>query len=306
MYDYPPYIMTALLSMEMREDEAPAYLAAFTASWGSYEPPGLWGAFHAGTAFDRLFAVYALGATGAAEARTALLPLLESARPLERWASALALGELRDERALPVLWRMLTEMLPPVTDAHALRFLDHEYPAADYFVLWRFGVPPLLGAWGRAESVPWLRAGLQAMVAVELALAPADEGELWGLTACTAFEDHVVYALGRLGGFGALAGIEGMDAPRRRWPEGDSQGSRTLVDRRPPQTHLDVWRIHLVMGALHGRYTLALGKVWRWQQTPALYEEATRLLERVFELSADVYAPALDRYAIEMGSTLSS
>lgn len=62
---------------------------------------------------DRLFALFAVGAKDSPSARALVAPFLESSHPKERWASALCLGEMKDERALPRLCEMLTEYLPP-------------------------------------------------------------------------------------------------------------------------------------------------------------------------------------------------
>ncbi len=222
MQHYPMHISAALASMGPPDDEeAEIYLSAFIAGWESYDLPSLLRALQEGEEFDRLFALWALAATHTPEARDALLLLLESTHPLERWASALALAkEYHDKRALPMLGRMLSEMLPPSTDKHQLALLNMEYHASDYYFLWRREIPDLLGDWGDAASVPALRAALQAALRVELALDDLmrlhDErvdGILGSRHDWTDFEDQVVYALGRLGGFGALAGIAGAETP---------------------------------------------------------------------------------------------
>ena len=62
--------------------------------------PGGWNARREG------IALFALGYSG--QEREQLLSSLQSAEPMERWASALVLGEIKEERALPVLVRYLT------------------------------------------------------------------------------------------------------------------------------------------------------------------------------------------------------
>ncbi|MGZ3673802.1 MAG: HEAT repeat domain-containing protein [Ktedonobacterales bacterium] len=287
MLDYPPYILSALTSMGLWDPEqAQAYVEAFRASWGGDDEASLVWALHEGNDQDRLFAINALGATRSAAARDELLPLLESKRTLERWASALRLGELREERTLPALYRMLTEVLPP----------DSEYWNSEYYRAWRPEIPFILGEWGKPESVPALRAGLQAALRVELALDPADEADRSDVYYWPVFvEDAIVYALGRLGGFGALAGIDGADTPSNRYPG--------VGDLGLPQTHLDQWRVHLVMGALHGRYTLDGN--WTFAETPGLQAEVTSMLERIFGVDAGSATPALQRYEAEMGFYLS-
>src|SRR2546430_1592028 len=104
MLDYPHYILSALTSMGLWDpDQAQDYVEAFRASWGGDDEASLVRALHEGGDHDRLFAINALGVTRSDAARDEILPLLESKRTLERWASALRLGEWREERALPAL-----------------------------------------------------------------------------------------------------------------------------------------------------------------------------------------------------------
>lgn len=295
MVEYSPHIRVALAEMgEMSETN----LEAFRTSWGSFEIPGLRRALHAGSDYDRLFAIWALGATRSEEARAELLPLLESTQPLERWASALALGELREQRSLPVLWRMLTELLPPNTDEHAVTISDVEYRASEFYHAWRPTIPLVLGEWGRPESVSPLRTGLQAALRVELSLHPADESYRSDVYYWSLYEDALVYALGRLGGFGALAGIEGAETPSTRYP-GISGDTGSL----PQQAHLEQWCVDMVMGALHGRYPLEGD--WTFARTPGLLQEVTRMLAHIFGIRSEEAAPALRRYEMEMGLYLS-
>src|SRR5262249_24239159 len=211
-------------------EAAHIYVETFRATWGGLEEASLRRALHEGTDHARLFAVRALGATRAQEARAELLPLLASERPLEHWASARELGKLREERGLPAPGHLLTEFLPPAP-------VDR---ASEYYRAWRTEVPFLLGAWGRPESVPPLRAGLQAALRVELTLDPADGASGSDLYSWSLYEDALVYALGRLGGFGALAGIAGAETPSHRYPGIEGVGR--------PQTHLGQWRVQLVVG----------------------------------------------------------
>lgn len=304
MDKYPPHIYAALGSMGLaREEDIEAYLRAFIAAWGSLELPGLLRALREGGEFNRLFAIWALATTRTTEAHDALLPLLESVQPLERWASALSLGEqYREARALPTLRRMLGEMLPPHIEARMIQLANREYRAADYYSMWRAGIPTLLGEYGGAASVPALRTGLQAALQVELALVnahsearpPERDEVLADLHMWTTYEDRIVYALGRLGGFGALTGIVGAETTLAVWP-----GFHVAVS---PQSHLDHWRVHLIMGSLHGQYRL--GMIWEWAQIPELLQVVTRQLEQVFGLEPEVYTPALERYALDMSFIL--
>jgi hypothetical protein len=247
--------------------ESEEYLDELTYYWGGVDQGSMLRALAEGDERDRLFALHALGYLGTDEAHRQLLAHLESERPLERWASAIGLGRMREERALPALVKMLTEFLPP----------DQEYRASPYYRGWRFFAPLILGAWGKPEAIPGLRGALRAAMGVESALpAPPDESarytsyserEDW-----VRYQDELVYALGRLDAFGALTGVEGTEA------------------------RLDLWRVHLVMGHLHGRYAIAGIELWR--EHPQLAQEVTRLLERLFGLDSEERGRSLDRYQL--------
>lgn len=283
-----------------------AYFAAFLATWGSYDLSSLHRAFETGNEFNRLFAIWALGSTRSETAQTTLRPLLFSDQPLERWASAIALAEnYHDTRALPILWHMLTEMLPPCPDTHSIAVLDRKFSASEYYFGWRREVPSLLGAWREASSVPALRKALQAALAIELAWdnlrgqVDAETDRTLGTRGdWNEFESDIVYALGQLGGFGALAGIEGSEAPIY-----SSSGVRNV---QPLPSHLDHWRIHLTLGSLHGQYQLPWPIVWQWTQTPELFQAVVQRLEYVFGIQPEDFRPQMDYYASHMGATIAN
>jgi hypothetical protein len=310
---YPPYIYVALnFTGPVDEEEIDAYVAAFVATWGSHETPSLLRALREGGEFDRLFAMWALAASRSTQAQEALQPFLVSDQPLERLASALALGkEYRDQRAVPTLRDILREQGPPYPDGYRVSVLDGSFSANDFYASRRRWIPRLLGDYGESESVPALRIELQAAVQQELAVeALARQPELGARYATREalvserrkwieYEDQLVYTLGRLGGLGALAGITGAETRLMRSPG--------LSDLLSPQSHLDQWRIQLILGSLHasrGQFTIEQGLLWEWSQTPALLQAVTRQLEQVFGLEPDAYRAALDCYAQEMGFTL--
>src|SRR5690349_20411735 len=136
-----------LLASPPERDE---YLDELTYYWGGVDLGSLLRALTEGDERDRLFALHALGYLGTEEAHRNLLAHLESERPLERWASAIGLGRMREGQVLPELVRMLTEFLPP----------DQEYRASPYYRGWRFCAPRILGAWGKSEAIVGLRGAL--------------------------------------------------------------------------------------------------------------------------------------------------
>jgi hypothetical protein len=258
------------------------FIQRFVRQWGGIDPDTLARVVRNGEGKDRIFALLALGYTGTPQAHASLMPLLESDNPVEQWASALELGKMRESRALPTLLSILTEFQPPESTAVDAG-LNHE---------WLYPVPRILGRWGEPSSVPPLRRALQKAVQAELAIpGPVPEERLvagkriaaqrhtrrdeWN-----AFQVEIVYALGGLAAFGALTGLAGAE------------------------THLDLWRVHLIMGHLHGRH--AISGLLIWHDMPELREEASLLLERCFGLNADERAKSLLAYEIEKGSTIAS
>ncbi len=79
-----------------------------------------------------------------------LLPFLQSNDPGVRWAAALSLGEMKDERARPVLIRMLGEFLPPP-------FTPLGEVGPDWFEVRHMHVAHLLGRWGAPALISVLR-----------------------------------------------------------------------------------------------------------------------------------------------------
>jgi hypothetical protein len=289
--DWPPYVFYALdMLLLASPPSGQPYLEAFVRRWGDYDAATLLRVLRAGDphageegdaqdaqdaqeAQDRLFALLGLGYLRVPEARDALLPYLASARTVERWAAALGLGGLCDERARPVLDNMLTEFRP----------LGPATAGDGYYSTWPASVPRLLAKWGDPQAVAPLRHALQAALRAEQAV-PKAPPERWLVagrqieveqdsdrTAWQRYEDEIVYALGRLAGFGALKGI-------------------AVADGR-----LEVWRVHLVLGYLHQRH--AITRVWLWQDNPHLREEVTQLLERVFGLTTEERSHSLAVYA---------
>jgi HEAT repeats len=283
--DWPPYVFSALDRLLLASPPSgQPYLEAFMRRWGGYDSATLLRVARAGDVpmvgeegdeQDRLFALLGLGYLRLPEARDALLPYLASARTVERWAAALGLGRLRDERARSVLNSMLVEFYP----------LGPATAADEYYTTWPASVPSLLAEWGEPQAVAPLRHALQAALHAEQAVPEASR-EQWTVagrqveverdsdrTAWQRYENEIVYSLGRLAGFGALTGV-----------------AIEATDER-----LTVWRVHLVLGYLQGQH--ALTGVLLWQDNPHLREDVTRLLERVFGLTEEERDHDLEVYA---------
>jgi hypothetical protein len=233
-------------------------LEAFAQHWGGFESEAVTNALTTGTGEERALAIFILGYSGNPQARELLLPFLESADPMEQWASALALGAMRQEEALPVLMHLLDEFLPP--RAHPLEREGGLYHS------WRIKVAALLGEWGRTDLVPILRQALQKSWTIEQADITAHK-QVWH-----SYEDELVYALGQLEAFGALTGLP------------------------LPSSRLHLWMVMLSCGFLRARtrYGDLLTQV---QINVALQGEITRILEQRFGLSRQEQEDYIDSYA---------
>jgi hypothetical protein len=186
MDEYPRYVTEAFGSIyvggEYREP-----LEIFASRWGGLDLDVFRRALREGEEDDRVLALLAIGSTMTPEAQSQLLPFLESRVPMERWASALWLGRMHDERALPVLQTMLVEGLGPLWLAWYLDFVH------------RSDIAYLLGEWGPASVVPWLRQAFQVALEVE---------QIWPTNQLLYhYQDALTYALGQRGAFGALVGL---------------------------------------------------------------------------------------------------
>lgn len=152
---WPPYIDTAWRALSWHKDHH--RLEAFRARWGGLTPDALARAVQEGEGEEKLFAIVALGGAKLPQSRTLLLPLLHSAIPEERWASALRLGELGEQEALPALCELLTANLRTALQD----FKTSNYDLADD---WRSGAPILLEKLGNPAAIPALRTALFHLV----------------------------------------------------------------------------------------------------------------------------------------------
>lgn len=204
---------------------------------------------------DRVFALFLLGGLATSEAKDLLFSFVTSGPRKERWASALALGRLKDERAFAFLQTMLLEGFFVFAEKeelqkaqetcklyrrtcqeqesyahpnvcwdllHFLQEIDYEW-----YLRQRSECALILGAWGNPVVVPKLCEALQAAWKMEQDwpdyLGP-ELGE--GPTNWYFFQDNLVFALGQLGAWDALS-----PCPF-------------------PEKHLLVARIYLILGAL--------------------------------------------------------
>ncbi len=148
-----------------------------------------------------------------------LAPFLHSDDPGVKWAAVLSLGEMRDERARPVLVEMLQAFLPPP-------YTPPGEVGPDWFEMKQKQVARLLGRWGDPLLIPVLRETLTRVWQIEQN-APDHQGlrtQVWAQ-----YRDELAYALGQLDAFDALADLH-VPAPRRR-----------------------VWTVNMAFGYLHAQ-----------------------------------------------------
>jgi HEAT repeats len=154
---------------------------------------------------DRLLAIFAIGYKDTPWARNLLMPFLESSSPLERWAAALCLGRMKEERTLPILCTMLTEYLPPHEQYNA------QGDFVWYYDYWRSTVVKLLGEWERPELVIPLYEALNELWRQE------QTGTEFSKKDWYVCQDLLAHALGRLARFDLVKGLDASEARLSLW-----------------------------------------------------------------------------------------
>lgn len=228
----PPHLEFALDLLSFSGEEDQSYLDGLRQRWGSLDQPSLLHMLEGSIGDHRLFAILALGALRTPEARQVLLPVLDGPNRLERWAAAISLGQVGAKEAQSILCDMLTYDLP-----EDVQSVEHKYGTSDWlYENWRGYAPILLGQLGDPAVVPALRSALSQVIglldqrqfALQDTLGPL--GTAGDRRYFLRYEDDIIYALGRLHAYGSLVGLP---AAEEYW---------------------DLWRVHVVMGSLHGRY----------------------------------------------------
>ena len=213
MPQYPAYVEYAFTSIEVIGiDEE--YINVFAERWGGLGLDAFARALREGVLRDKQVAAFALGATRSRWARDLLLPFISNEAPEIRWAVALMLGEMREEAAFPALVGMLQEFLPssPLMDS--------------WFAFKQPYVAHLLGSWGKEEAISALRDTLAKLWQIEQEVGEQEDFQTWWH-----YQDALVYALGQLGVFDALTGLN-IALPRIR-----------------------LWQVTVVMGYLNAMQT---------------------------------------------------
>lgn len=236
-------------------------------------------------------------------ARKALVRFLESPELLERMLSAISLSHLRDERAIPMLLDLLTDGLPepnfgdaePPTDEHGKQRFWQTF---DEFGLFREEIPAILKRWDVRSAIPALRHALMVTVHIETTEARRDP-QWWSFGHWRDYQWALINALGWLGAFGALTGIE---PPEENFWCGaihvDAQtGISTPLRKGDPKTYLaQVWQVGLCWAAMARRYTEAgrHGTIREAEVRP----EPERLLAEQFGLDEQERLAALEAFGL--------
>lgn len=278
---------------------------------------------------DTTFALAILGVMRLPEVSAALVPYLTSPYAIERWLAALGLAAIHDERALPALGRMLVEFIGP--NQPEGRESVAGYHAYQIQTL-RSYLPQALADWGDPRLVPLVRTALIATVQAEeielhephgpeqAIVAPGGRRfvgwEAWEWFRPTQRqwmkEEHqLVYALGRLGAFGALAGVPTRPGIYYYWEPstvyvGDETGevavevepSRNdhVAESRAAEFRGAIWRVHACCGFLEPQFRDRLTGVTNFADAPEFAEAIERLLEGQFGLDEVERRQAMEDY----------
>lgn len=220
MSQHPDYVEYAFNAVRVisTEEWLQDDIEVFTQRWGGVNLATFVHVLYQAQGEDQMVAAFAIGHTRSRWARDLLIPFLQSDDPGVRWATVLSLGEMKDELAKPVLIQMLQEFLPPPYTA-----LGEVGP--DWFEIEHLRVAHLLGRWSDPTLISVLHETLARVWQVERdALEDINQT---GTQIRRDYQDELAYALGQLGGFDALTGLE-VPPPRRR-----------------------VWMVNLAMGYLN-------------------------------------------------------
>ena len=249
---WPEYMYRAIGEIYYGGGNNHKYVERFARRSGGVDLDTLKRILNEGSGEDKLIAIYALGYAHAPHVQQLLAPLLQSSISLEREASAIALGRLKDERALPTLYSLLQAPFPDPDVAMDDDFLS--------MISTRMTIAAILGDWGKLSSTSVLRSALKAIWQWEQQRVanPLIHDELI-VSPWQAYEYELSYALGQLGTFGALTGIPFSNSRER------------------------ILRVFLALGYLQARQRYH--DLFTQMSYRAVQEEVTKVLEDRFGLS---------------------
>ena len=202
----------------------------FAFRWGGVSKDALNRALQQGDTGERLLALFALGYLPLLNGEPLLIPFWESPVRKERWASAISLGQCKNERVFSVLQELLMEeleyCLPSLTassgpgDPLLKKAWEKEQDDKDAEYVWeydwcllhRLKIPLLLGSWGNPHAIPVLVQAFQRSLELEFRSTYPNNFHIFAQE-WHQLQDRVAYALGQLGAWNAL---DGLDLPPKR------------------------------------------------------------------------------------------
>lgn len=180
------YVDTGIWYEDARED--------FTRRWGGDHLGLFLQVLIEGAEDDRVVAIWAIALSQHSQAERLLSAFLRSPSPKERWSSALCLGEMGEEQAVPVLCEMLTEFLPTKQSPW-----PQEPEKQWWYERWRLEIPSLLHAWESPAVTVALHRGLESLINAEQ-YAPFAPDQWFSC------QDRIAYELGFRNTFGVMTG----------------------------------------------------------------------------------------------------
>lgn len=186
------------------------YYEAFASHWGGLKLEHMQRAFQAGEGEEKVLAIFALGLTATTEMADLLVPLLYQAPRMERWASAICLGLMKDARAFPVLESLLLDGLD--LEEYSRTYVE-EYPhiyreeneafvhEQNWYATYRWHAIQLLEGWDSPSLLSTLRQTYVALWRIQQHLLPFRWFEVSSY-------DALAYALGQWGDFTFLQGLD--------------------------------------------------------------------------------------------------
>jgi hypothetical protein len=229
------------------DEEREARKRAFQQWWGSFEIEACKHALQEGNEGDRLVALFALGYLAYEGTQDLLDPFLASAVRRERWASAMVLGDNKDERAFVLLGQLLKDQLEPYSPASdelkamnmvlqaekqareqygspaawerfvhpglvqtwdEIEVYRHEYT---WYLRHRQTIANILGAWNDPRAITILRQALQQCWEVE------QQTRHGSLQTLHHLEDKLANTLGQLEAWHALEELDTAGLPPSRF-----------------------------------------------------------------------------------------
>ena len=198
--DQPDYIWQAGSEVDPELDMD--LFRSFAQQWGDPTIDALKQALQEGENNLKLFAMTALGLVEDSGVDPLLIPFLHSETYLERWYATIALGRHKNEHAFSLVQDLLTE---------GLENTDGTNDQASYLeylrLMWRrCSLALILGSWGRPQAASALRHAFSICWKIEQHSGGEERRDF--LDIWHRYQNHLAYALGQLGAWGACTSLD--------------------------------------------------------------------------------------------------